>query len=285
MTDPYGPPQVTDPYGPPPTPYPGPPPGPAPRRRRLWWRVPFVGWLVPVLRSANRAAEKVFKHQGEGRIVDPVVDRVQLTRSLLGLLATLGIAYAYGPEDGWNEAAENSVGNLLVTPVLLIVTGPLVMLAFIFYAPPHRRRVLRSRLGVPLKTIGWYLLTVIALGGSIWAGSLAAQSGGYQGALDIAIALAMIAVLLWGLPFLFFASAHAARSAFNTAHVHAALPAVLTGVLVWVLALFNLIDQGMPNGPVQVQLCSLLGGPLTVTAVSLWELRRMRTRHGVTIRG
>ncbi|MFF1592266.1 hypothetical protein ACFVY0_29730 [Streptomyces sp. NPDC058286] len=41
----------------------------------------------------------------------------------------------------------------------------------------------------------------------------------------------------------------------------------------------------MPDGPMVAQLCSLFGGPLSVTAVSLWETRRMRTRHGVVLRG
>ncbi|WP_409236635.1 hypothetical protein [Streptomyces sp. PA5.6] len=41
--------------------------------------------------------------------------------------------------------------------------------------------------------------------------------------------------LIWMLPFLAFASAYAARYAFNTANVHAALPAALTVVLVWEL--------------------------------------------------
>ncbi|MDK0521767.1 hypothetical protein [Streptomyces sp. ML-6] len=29
---------------------------------------------------------------------------------------------------------------------------------------------------------------------------------------------------------------------------------------------------------------AVLGGPLSVTAVSLWELRRLRSRHGLTLR-
>ncbi|MGX1670941.1 hypothetical protein [Streptomyces sp. NPDC055400] len=41
----------------------------------------------------------------------------------------------------------------------------------------------------------------------------------------------------------------------------------------------------MPDGPTAAQLCALSGGPLSVTAVSLWELRRTRTRHGVVLRG
>ncbi|MET7514749.1 hypothetical protein ABZS88_14985 [Streptomyces sp. NPDC005480] len=41
----------------------------------------------------------------------------------------------------------------------------------------------------------------------------------------------------------------------------------------------------MPDGPMAALLCSLSGGPLPVTAVSRWEMRRTRTRHGVVLRG
>ncbi|MFG1665148.1 hypothetical protein [Streptomyces sp. Y7] len=84
----------------------------------------------------------------------------------------------------------------------------------------------------------------------------------------VPFALVVIVAIFWGLPFLFLASLYSARSAFNTAHVHPMLPPVVTGVLVWVLALFHLIGSGMPAGPPVAQFCSLLGGPLSVTAVS-----------------
>ncbi|MGW6204575.1 hypothetical protein ACWF9B_13140 [Streptomyces sp. NPDC055089] len=39
--------------------------------------------------------------------------------------------------------------------------------------------------------------------------------------------------------------------------------------------------EGVPLG---VRLVFLLGAPLTVTAAAMWELRRLRTRHGITLR-
>ncbi|GAA3075303.1 hypothetical protein GCM10020000_70520 [Streptomyces olivoverticillatus] len=60
--------------------------------------------------------------------------------------------------------------------------------------------------------------------------------------------------------------------------------AILTAVLVWVLSFVQLGD-GLPNGPLAVKIAAFLGGPLSVTAVSCWELHILRTRHGVRIRG
>jgi len=288
---PYGPQPGAGPYGPPqpippqvgPYPY-----GPTrrPRRRNPLRRVPFLNIISGIIHSAHRAADRLFVQDGGVRINDPLVVRVQIFRSVLGLLATLALAFYYGKgEEAWHGAASNGFGNLLITPVLLIVTGPLVVIGFILYAPLHLRPVLRSRLKGPLKTVAWYVLSVAVF----VAVMVAAATTGYLEKLPQwaagALALVVLAVIVWGLPFLFFASVYSAKTAFNTAHVHPMLPAVLTAVLVWAVAVFNLIDQGMPQGPVAAQLCSLLGGPLSVTAVSLWELRRMRTRHGVALRG
>ncbi|MFB6673844.1 hypothetical protein ACFCWG_15880 [Streptomyces sp. NPDC056390] len=91
-------------------------------------------------------ANRLFVQDGGVRINAPLVERVQLFRSVLGLLATLALAFIYGKgEETWNGAASDGFGNLITTPVLLIVTGPLVVLGFILYAPPHLRPVLRSR--------------------------------------------------------------------------------------------------------------------------------------------
>ncbi|MFE5022710.1 hypothetical protein ACFRAO_05070 [Streptomyces sp. NPDC056656] len=257
-----------------------------PRRRNPLRRVPFLNIISAIIHSAHRVANRLFVQDGGVRINDPLVLRVQLFRSVLGLLATLALAFFYGKgKEVWHGAASNGFGNLLITPVLLIVTGPLVVMGFILYAPPHLRPMLRSRLKGPLKTVAWYVLSVAAFAAVL----VVAATSGYLDKLPkwaaALSALVVVAVIVWGLPFLFFASLYSAKTAFNTAHVHPMLPGVLTAVLVWAVAVFNLIDQGMPEGPVAAQLCSLLGGPLSVTAVSLWELRRMRTRHGVTLRG
>lgn len=287
---PYGPPPGGGPYGPPPpNPYPyGPPPPaprPAPRRRGFLRSIPLFGVPAFIIRSAHRVATRLFVQEGDGRIVDRTVDRVQVARTVVGAAATLSLILVYGVEKNrWEDAAGESFGNLLLTPLLLICAGPLVILGFILYAPPHLRPHLRSRLGAPLKAVGWYVLTLVVIGGIIYFGGSTGfiqDLHGWQGGL---VALVLLFVIVWGLPFFFLASLYSARSAFNTAHVHPMLPPVVTGALVWILAIFNLIVNGMPQGPPVAQFCSLLGGPLSVTAVSLWELRRMRTRFGITVR-
>ncbi|MDQ1015171.1 hypothetical protein [Streptomyces afghaniensis] len=297
---PYGPPQG-GPYGPPPPnpgpypyPYPNQPPypyGPQPsrptaRRRRgcLSFGAPF-GLVGAVLRSAHRVAIRLFAQEGEGRIEDRTVDRVQLARTLLGAAATIALVLAYNVDPNrWEDAAYGGAAQLIVAPFVLIIAAPLVITGFIYYAPPHLRPHLRSRLRAPLKAVGWYVLTLVVMGGILVPTALIVDADDGKSWWEYVMAVASLIVIVWGLPFFFMASLYSARSAFNSAQVHPMLPPVLTLTLVWVFAAFSLIGDGMPGGPPIVQFCSTLGGPMSVTAVSLWELRRMRTRFGVTLR-
>ncbi|MFK4065998.1 hypothetical protein [Streptomyces sp. NPDC029674] len=272
------------PYGPPPpaTPYPHPPQ--RARRRSLGCGLFFVSPLIPVVRSARRRAEAIFNQPGAGRVDDRLVSRVQLWRAALGAAASFLLIYTYGADDGWSGVANDGVTKLILAPLLLILTGPLVVLGFIRYAPAARRPLLRSRLRTPLKAVAWYV-GILAGVGVVLAGSTVLLRQDYGTLPDGLLALALLIGLVWLLPFLLFASAYAARYAFNTSNVHAALPAALTVVLVWELTLCSLaLEGGMPHGPPAAQWCAVLGGPVTVTAVALWELHRMRTRYGVRVR-
>lgn len=210
--------------------------------------------------------------------------KVQLGRAIAGLAASLLLVYTYGADEGWSGVANDGVVKLILAPLLLIITGPLIVFGFIRYAPATHRSVLRSRLRAPLKAVGWYI-GILAGVGLVLAGSALVLKQNYGTLVNGLIALALLIGLVWLLPFLLFASAFAARYAFNTSNVHAALPAALTVVLVWELMLSSLaLEGGLPPGPPLAQWCAVLGGPMSVTAVALWELHRMRTRHGVRIR-
>ncbi|MEU9146014.1 hypothetical protein [Streptomyces sp. NPDC048349] len=102
--------------------------------------------------------------------------------------------------------------------------------------------------------------------------------------LNSIVFVVVFSPVIWMLCFVGFSAGPAIRS-FNTAGVHPALPALLTGVLVWESAALGLAMAGLPPGPPLVQICALVGGPVSVTALSWWEIHRLRTRHGVVLRG
>lgn len=205
--------------------------------------------LIPVIRSSRRRAEAIFNQPGPGHIPDRVVRQVQLWRAIVGLAASLLLVYTYGADDGWSGIANDGVVKLILAPLLLILTGPLVVLGFIRYAPAGQRRLLRSRLRAPLKAVGWYIGIFVGVG-LVLAGSAVILKQNYGTLVNGLIALALLIGLVWLLPFLGFSSAYAARYAFNTSNVHAALPAALTVVLVWELMLCSVaLEGGMPHGP------------------------------------
>ncbi|MGW3657469.1 hypothetical protein ACWD6R_18015 [Streptomyces sp. NPDC005151] len=54
---------------------------------------------------------------------------------------------------------------------------------------------------------------------------------------------------------------------------------------VWAMFVFQLFDSAPVAAPVRVRGLFLVGPPLSVTLLSLWELRRLRTHFGLTVRG
>ncbi|MBZ4324203.1 hypothetical protein, partial [Streptomyces huiliensis] len=240
-----------------------PPNGPRRTRHRGGCLGAFAG-------SARAKARAIFAAAGPGRVEDPVVTRVQLWRAALGTAATILLIATYGIDGGWKGVFSDGVSKLFLAPVVLIVVGPVVIACFIWYAPPQHRRLLRSRLRHPLKAVGWYLGAALTVLLCLQVHALL-QEYHPLGMLSTLAPLVFLPIVLWMLAFLAFASGSAARYAFNTADVHAALPAVLTVALVWTLNLVTLGD-GLPNGPLTVRIAAFLGGPVSVTAVALWEL-------------
>lgn len=70
----------------------------------------------------------------------------------------------------------------------------------------------------------------------------------------------------------------------RTADIHEVVPPIIATVLVWELAVMDMISTDYAAAPLTVRLAVIFGGPLSVTAVSLWELRRLKTRHNRSIR-
>ncbi|GHF55417.1 hypothetical protein GCM10010218_41160 [Streptomyces mashuensis] len=249
-----------------------------------------VGGCGPfgLFRHARARATAIFAAPSTGRVNDPVIGRVQKARAVVGALTTFVLISVYGVDGGWSAVFEDGFTKLFTAPLVLLLVGPVVVAGFIWYAPRQHRPLLRSRLRHPLRAVGWYVgVPVVAVGGFLGLGMLGKSLSGYavpQAVVFVFMALVWFPFLMWAAGFLFFASGAAARFAFNTADVHASLPAVLTVVLVWVLNLVQLGD-GLPNGPLAVKIAAFLGGPLSVTAVSCWELHVLRTRYGVRVRG
>ncbi|MGW0842746.1 hypothetical protein ACWD26_21800 [Streptomyces sp. NPDC002787] len=244
-----------------------------------------VGLLVgyPLARSARRPARRVFPSRARHRLVDDDVARLQRRRAWTATVMSLLILAAYGKPEDVDQAQQQFMMRLVISPWLLLLSAPVVVAALFRSSSPTARRAMRPHLRTAGKSALWYVgafTTVPVLIGAIYyADNHMGEDVGVWGPL------VLLVPLLWVLLFIAFASGPAVRSAFNTVDVHPALPALLTGALVWEFSAINLAVGGLPPGPPQVQLAALIGGPASVTAVAWWEIHRLRTRHGVRLRG
>ncbi|MDX3508931.1 hypothetical protein PV755_08360 [Streptomyces caniscabiei] len=243
-----------------------------------------VGLLVgyPLARSARRPARRIFPSRSRHRHPDDDVTRVQRRRAWTATLMSLLILAVYGKPEDVDQAQQQFMMRLTVSPWLLLLSAPVVVAALFRWSSPNARRAMRAPLRTAGKSALWYVgafTAVPLLGGAIYYTRTRLEQD-----MNLWAPLALLVPLLWVLLFIVFATGPAVRSAFNTVDVHPALPALLTGALVWEFSAINLAVGGLPPGPPLVQLAALVGGPASVTAVAWWEIHRLRVRHGVRLR-
>ncbi|GHF53614.1 hypothetical protein GCM10018790_34260 [Kitasatospora xanthocidica] len=249
----------------------------------LWPFLLFLG-LYPMARSARRLARRVFVVPGPRGITDHVVLRVQRIRGWLALAAGFAVLAVYGTPDDWSEANDQFQLRLTITPWLVLVTAPAVVGVLFRLAGPAARPAMRAQVRPAVLMALQYVGACTAVPVLLW---LAAQARGMVQVLLVGnlFDILVLAAPIWALMFVAFASPTVVRTAFTLDRVHAVFPPVLTGVLVWELAVIGLLFGGLPPGPLPVELAAVVGGPATVTAVAWWEVRRLRTHFGVTLRG
>ncbi|GHG54209.1 hypothetical protein [Streptomyces griseocarneus] len=241
------------------------------------------------------------------RIEDPVVSRLQAGRTVLGLLATAGLLMVYPLKKGREEFVLGKLEDLVLGCAILLVAVAVGVTAFILSARSPLGRVYARRLGGPLRALGAILLgvavcwlMVAALSGDIvstadvgshdflfgFLGEAAGRiiTGLLIALLFIAAGIACAVVLVLAVCFTLVAAIKGLNSCFRTGDVHELLPALLSPLLVWSLFVLGLLDDPDVAAPPAVLYSFLLGGPLSVTALSVWEMRRLRVRHGVTMR-
>ncbi|MEV0170071.1 hypothetical protein AB0I00_02930 [Streptomyces sp. NPDC050803] len=237
-------------------------------------------------RSARSQAHRLFPPRGHRRIEDPDVVRVQRARAWTAALMSLGLLVMYGKPEDISVAQEQYFMRLAVTPPLLLLSAPVVIAVLFRWASPEAKAQMRPRLRAAGRAALWYVAAVTGIPLYVVAIALAEENTAVDttGSGFPWLMLALTLPFFWLLFFIWFATGPAVRSGFNSAGVHAALPALLTAVLVWEFALISLAAGGLPPGPPVVQILAVLAGPASVTAVVRWELHRLRTRYGVVVR-
>ncbi|WP_215448042.1 hypothetical protein [Streptomyces sp. ATCC 21386] len=234
------------------------------------------------------------------RISDPVIDRLQRARTALGLLASVWLVMAYPMRKGREDFVLGKVENLMIGCAVLVAAGAVGITVFIFAARPPLRRLYARRLVSPLTVLGvlalemgMFWLMLQAVRGNVLSpdglNAWSSESGNVLlrlvlGLLALVAPIAYFVLMLASALLILVTTYSALNSCFRVSDVHELLPGLLSPLLFWSLFFISLSDSPDVAAPPEVLYSFLLGGPLSVTALSVWEIRRLRTRYGMNLR-
>jgi hypothetical protein len=227
----------------------------------------------------------VFTPSRPDRVHDPVVKRVQVLRTIVGLVAITWMLMSYGLASDADALVEDRFAQIRTTLITLAVTFPVAVAVFIAAAHPPNRGLFLRRVGKPAGALIALILTVTVPRLLTGLGYVTEETNWTASAGRVVLLFALGAFLLWLGPFGLYGVVQSLVHVFRTADLHETVPPLLATLLVWEVALFELFRGTYDSVPFGVRVAFILGAPLSVTVVAMWELRRLRTRHGITLRG
>ncbi|WP_228979189.1 hypothetical protein [Streptomyces sp. DH12] len=269
------PPPYPRPYAPvPPHGHPHPPLPPARSSR--------AGRLARLVYNPLYAAQRAFRPSRPGIVEDRTVRRLQLWRSLLGATAWLALTLTYSAVTSAQDAgkvAGDRLDQSWTSALVLACTFPVVVAAFVFAARGGARRVYLRR---ALRPLGAILALMASM--ATFPLAMAPETQGIRDAVGLPGKIVMGVLCLWSLGFAVYGIGLSLVHVFRTADVHELLAPVLATTLVWEMAVLDLATGAYSRIPPGVRLVFVLGAPVTVTALSCWEVYRLRHHHGMSVR-
>ncbi|MDJ0385926.1 hypothetical protein [Streptomyces sp. G-G2] len=238
-----------------------------------------VGWFgLPFW-----AAARVFCPRRPDRVRDAPVQAMQIARTVVGLSATCWLVFAYPLKGRLSDFATARALDAFLSVWVLLGVGFLTLVLFVLASRPPARRMYGKRLLGPLGallslpvtvSLAWFFMF---REGMWWIGhdwSLLTVLGGAAGLVACTVILA----------FGFSGLVLALHFGFRTADVHEVLPPFISTILGWAMFIFQLLDRPLVDAPDWVMWLFLVGPALSVTALAFWELHRLRSRFGITLR-
>jgi hypothetical protein len=236
------------------------------------------------------AGRQVCKPSRPDRVEDPAVRRIQLLRTFIGLAAVVWITVSFQLASDAKSLGYQRLDQVVTSAVVLAVTFPVVVGVFIAATRPSNRRLYFRRALKPFGALLALCCAVLYLvlvtsekltGGPMGQMPEVPTTADYMWLLyQVFLAL----LCLWAMVFVVYGAAVTVVHVFRTTDVHEVLPPIIAIVLVWELGIMDLFSDAYTGVPATARAAMVLGGPLSVTAVSLWELRRLKTRHNLTLR-
>ncbi|MFF3941906.1 hypothetical protein [Streptomyces phaeofaciens] len=218
----------------------------------------------------HHVARAVFHPSWIPQSLDPSVDQLKKIRVIAGAVAALGVYSFVQGGFAFDEMLENAV----TASVVLFFLTPFTVGVMLFV---WRRGGTVRQLKEPLLNSLKLLLLFI---GSVFATVLLFTLGDTFGVLSkFVLSLAG----LWMAVFVMAGAFRLTGNFFGTAAVHRCLPPLLATVTTWLMAIPDLITGDLHGLSLTLGILFILGAPVTVTAISLLETRRLKQRYGIRL--
>ncbi|MFD3871594.1 hypothetical protein [Streptomyces sp. NPDC058623] len=227
-------------------------------------------------------AARVQRPARHGRLIDPQIEAAKVARTVIGLVATGWLLYSYPLSRSAGSVLQDKLIEFFLSAGVLLVLVPIALAAFVLGARRPGPAFYRARLRGPLSALGALFGTVLLLLLAGPAGTL--MTADFMGAAGFVLSIVFGAVYLFALPFGLASVMYGVHHTFRTADVHEVLPPLISPALVWAMCAVQVFDAPPVHAPLAVRLLFLIGPPLSVTALSVWELRRLRVQYGLTLR-
>jgi hypothetical protein len=204
--------------------------------------------------------------------LDPSVERLKKFRVIAGAVASLGVyTFIEGGFD-FTELLENA----MTASVVLLFLTPLTVGAMLWV---WRRGGTVRQLRVPL--LNSLLLLLLFVG---CVAALLALVQTVNGSANPAVIIGVGLTMMWMLIFTAYGAVRVSGNFFGTAATHRCLPPLLAMVTSWLVAVPDLVTGDLHGLSLTLGIVFILGAPVTVTAIALLEMGRLKRRYGIRLK-
>ncbi|KUM81916.1 hypothetical protein [Streptomyces curacoi] len=220
----------------------------------------------------HHVARAVFHPTWIPESLDPSVDALKKARVIAGAVAAFGV-YTF-VEGGF--AFDEMLDNAATASAVLLFITPLTVGVMLYLW----RRSGAGTVGQLREPLVRSLKLLLLFIGSAFGTVLLFQLGNAFGPLGT---LLFGFVGLWMAFFVMAGAWRISGNFFGTAAVHRCLPPLLATVTTWLMAIPDLITGDLHGLGLAMGVVFILGAPVTVTAIALLEMGRLKSRYGIRL--
>ncbi|MEU6661908.1 hypothetical protein [Streptomyces sp. NPDC046821] len=225
----------------------------------------------------------MFRPSRSGIVHDPLVVRAQKIRTLVGVGAVVWVSLSYNLARSLADVANERTDQSWLSVLMLSVTFPLAVAVLLVLAAPRARFELLRRAAKPFGAIVALISAVATFPATILTGFFNGKFA-TNAVMAVVTYTTLALILVWVFPFIVWGVGLALLHVFRTADIHETAPPLLATILVWEMAVVDLVTGAYAGMPGPLQTLFVLGAPLSVTAVAVWEIHRLRVHHNIAVR-